>query len=63
MAPRVVAVLHDAFRKAMFDPQFLNEIAKYDQELDYLDPAGYAKACREIFAKERAAADRFKSGR
>ncbi|WP_280151510.1 tripartite tricarboxylate transporter substrate binding protein [Piscinibacter sp. XHJ-5] len=55
---KVVTVLHDAFRKAMFDPQFVEEIAKYDQELDYLGPAAYAQACRETFARERAAVER-----
>ncbi|MFZ2652419.1 MAG: tripartite tricarboxylate transporter substrate binding protein [Burkholderiaceae bacterium] len=50
--------LHDAFKKAMFDPAFVNEIAKYDQDLAYLGPAEYAQACREAFAKERAAVER-----
>ena len=50
--------LHDAFKRAMFDPAFVNEIAKYDQELDYLGPAEYAKACREAFAKERMIVER-----
>jgi tripartite-type tricarboxylate transporter receptor subunit TctC len=49
----VVSVLHQAFKKAMFEPQFINELAKYDQEIDYLGPADYAQSCREIFAKER----------
>ena len=38
--------LHDAFRKAMFDPAFVQEIAKYDQELAYLGPTEYEAACR-----------------
>ena len=42
----------------MFDPAFVNEIAKYDQELDYLGPADYAKACREAYAKERLIVER-----
>jgi tripartite-type tricarboxylate transporter receptor subunit TctC len=29
----VVTVLHDAFKKALFDPLFVQEIAKYDQEI------------------------------
>jgi len=60
LSAKVVAVLHDAFRKAMFDPQFVEEIAKYDQELEYLGPQAYALACREMFAKERAAVERTK---
>jgi tripartite-type tricarboxylate transporter receptor subunit TctC len=54
----VRAALHDAFRKAMFDPAFVQEIAKYDQELAYLGPADYEQACREAFAKERAIVER-----
>ena len=58
MSPHVVAVLHDAFKKALFDPQVAREFAKYDQEVDYLGPEDYARACREQYAKERAIAER-----
>ena len=54
----VVATLHDAFKKALFEPQFVHELAKYDQEPDYLGPADYAQACRAIFAKEKAAVEK-----
>jgi tripartite-type tricarboxylate transporter receptor subunit TctC len=54
MSPAVVGVLHDAFKKAMFDQRFKDELAKYDQEVDYLGPEAYAQSCREIFAQERA---------
>jgi tripartite-type tricarboxylate transporter receptor subunit TctC len=50
--------LHDAFRKAMFDPAFVSELAKYDQEPAYLGPDDYAQACREAFARERAIVER-----
>jgi tripartite-type tricarboxylate transporter receptor subunit TctC len=49
----IVTVLHDAFRKAMFDPAFVQELAKYDQELDYLGPAEYGAWLREQYARER----------
>lgn len=49
----IVATLHDAFKKAMFDPHFVAEIAKYDQELDYLGPAEYGQWIREQYARER----------
>lgn len=58
LPPAVVASLHDAFRKAMFDPAFVNEIAKYDQELDYLGPAEYGAWLREQYAKEKAVVER-----
>jgi tripartite-type tricarboxylate transporter receptor subunit TctC len=54
----VVAVLHDAFKQAMFEPQFVQELAKYDQEPDYLDPAAYAQVCRALYAKERAVVEK-----
>mgnify|MGYP001286572147 CR=1 FL=1 len=58
LPPAIVATLHDAFRKAMFDPAFVNEIAKYDQELDYLGPAEYGAWLREQYAKEKVAVER-----
>jgi tripartite-type tricarboxylate transporter receptor subunit TctC len=48
----VVKVLHDAFKAAMFDPLFALELAKYDQEIDYLGTADYAEVCRQQFIKE-----------
>ena len=54
----VLSVLHDAFKKALFEPKFGVELAKYDQQVDYLGPADYARACREQYAKEKAAAQR-----
>lgn len=49
----IVVTLHDAFKKAMFDPRFITEIAKYDQELNYLGPAEYGQWLREQYARER----------
>ena len=57
----VVGVLHDAFKKALFDPRLAVELAKYDQQVDYLGPDDYARACREQYAKERAAAERLET--
>ena len=54
----VVATLHGAFKRAMFDPRFIQELAKYDQEVDYLGPEDYARSCREIYAHERLNVDR-----
>lgn len=48
----VVTTLHDAFKKAMFDPLFIQELAKYDQQIDYLGTAEYAEVCRQQFIKE-----------
>jgi tripartite-type tricarboxylate transporter receptor subunit TctC len=56
----VLARLHDAFRKAVFDPRFGEDLARYDQEIAYLGPDDYARACREEYARERAAAQRMR---
>jgi tripartite-type tricarboxylate transporter receptor subunit TctC len=58
LPPAIVTALHDAFRKAMFDPAFVHEIAKYDQELDYLGPADYGRWLREQYARERLTVER-----
>ena len=58
MPAAVVNTLHDAFKKALFEPQFVQELAKYDQEPDYLGPADYAQACRAMYAKEKAVVEK-----
>ncbi len=54
----VVAILHDAFKAALFDPQLITELAKYDQEPAYLGPEDYARVMREAFAAEKAVVER-----
>jgi tripartite-type tricarboxylate transporter receptor subunit TctC len=49
----IVRKLHDAFRTAMFDPLHLQELAKYDQDAEYLDTADYARYVSEVTARER----------
>jgi tripartite-type tricarboxylate transporter receptor subunit TctC len=49
----IVRRLHDAFRQALFDPLHLQELARYDQEPDYLASADYARFVREVSARER----------
>jgi len=49
----IVRKLHDAFRTAMFDPLHLQELAKYDQDPEYLDTANYARYVSEVTARER----------
>jgi tripartite-type tricarboxylate transporter receptor subunit TctC len=56
--PAVVRRLHDAFRGAMFDPTHVAELAKYDQQLDYLGPEDYGRAMREAFAAEKRTVER-----
>lgn len=51
--PTIVRRLHDALKLAMFDPQHLAEIARYDQEPAYLNTADYAMHVREVSVRER----------
>jgi tripartite-type tricarboxylate transporter receptor subunit TctC len=52
--PAIVRKLHDAFRAALFDPVHVQELAKYDQEPEYLDTADYTRAVQELSVRERA---------
>lgn len=58
LSPAVVQTLHQAFKAAMFEPEHIAELAKYDQELAYLGPADYAQAMREAYQAERRTAER-----
>lgn len=61
MDPRVLRILHDAFKRGMEDPIHMAALEKYDQELAYLSPEDYAKYARETFAAEKATMDRMKA--
>jgi tripartite-type tricarboxylate transporter receptor subunit TctC len=63
LSDAVVQILHEAFKSAMFDPAHVAELARYDQELAYLDPDDYARAMRESYAAERRAVERLGLGR
>lgn len=54
----VVQVLHDAFRKALFDPAHLAELERYDQEVAYLGPDDYGRAMKDAYAAEKRAVER-----
>lgn len=58
LSTTVVRLLHDAFRAAMLEPAHLNEIAKYDQELNYLGPEDYERFMRNTSASEKRAVER-----
>ena len=58
----VVQVLHDAFKAAMFDPVHVQELARFDQELNYLGPEDYGRAMREAFAAEKRTVERLGLG-
>jgi tripartite-type tricarboxylate transporter receptor subunit TctC len=58
MPADIVRILHDGFRTAMQEPAYIAELAKSDQELAYLSPADYAKACRDTYAAEKRVVER-----
>jgi tripartite-type tricarboxylate transporter receptor subunit TctC len=63
MSPGVVKTLHDAFKAAMFDPVHIAELAKYDQELAYLNSEDYGRAMRETYANERRIVEKLGLGK
>jgi tripartite-type tricarboxylate transporter receptor subunit TctC len=63
MEQSVVNVLHDAFKLALFDPHHVAELAKYEQETNYLDAADYARALREAYAAEKRNVERLGLGK
>jgi tripartite-type tricarboxylate transporter receptor subunit TctC len=58
LPPAVVATLHAAFKAAMHEPAHLAELARYDQELAYLDPQAYGAAMRQAYEAERRTVER-----
>ncbi len=53
MPKEVVKILHDAFKAAMYSPAYANEIAKFDQELSYLNSEDYAEFAALTFVREK----------
>lgn len=58
----IVRRLHDAFKSALFDPRHIAELAKYDQEVVYLDSADYGLSMRETYAAEKRTVERLGLG-
>ncbi|HYF16699.1 MAG TPA: tripartite tricarboxylate transporter substrate binding protein [Ramlibacter sp.] len=50
----VVNRLHDAFKKAMDEPSYVQALAKYDMVPIYMGPAQYTKFAQDTFATEKA---------
>ena len=46
--------LHDAFKKAMEDPSYVQALARYDMVPMYMGSAAYTKFAQETFTKEKA---------
>jgi tripartite-type tricarboxylate transporter receptor subunit TctC len=58
MDPRVVKILHDAFKKAMDDPENMKMLQTLDQVYWYRSSDDYAKWAGETYVSERALIER-----
>ena len=58
MDTRVVRTLHDAFKKAVEDPDHIKMLDQLDQEAWYQSSEDYARYARDTFQKERALIER-----
>ena len=59
MDPKVVKLLHDTFRKAMDDPEFLKLMDHYDQVRSYRNTEDYTRWVREQYAAEKLVVEKF----
>jgi tripartite-type tricarboxylate transporter receptor subunit TctC len=53
MDPRIVAALHDAFKKGMEEPSYIAEMNKFDQEPFYLNSADYKTYALRTLAEQK----------
>jgi len=58
MEPRLTRQLHDAFKKALDDPEHLKVLQQFDQVYWYKSSEDYAKWAAATFAEERATIER-----
>ena len=52
--PEVVRRLHDAFKKAMEEPSYVNALGRYDMLPNYMSSADYTKFAQDTFGREKA---------
>jgi tripartite-type tricarboxylate transporter receptor subunit TctC len=55
MDPKIVQILHDAFKKAIEDPGVIATLERYDMVPRYMNTADYVKAVQGVIAQESAA--------
>ena len=58
MDPAVVKTLHDAFKKAMDDPEHVELLDQLNQDMWYRSGDDYAKWASETFAKDKLLIER-----
>jgi tripartite-type tricarboxylate transporter receptor subunit TctC len=61
--PEVLKKLHDAFKKAMEEPSYVQALARYDMLPIYMDSAQYARFAQETFQKEKALVEKLGLGK
>ena len=61
--PAVVKRLHDAFKKAMEEPSYVQALGRYDMLPMYMSSAAYAKFAQDTFAKEKALVEKLGLGK
>ncbi len=58
MDPKVVKILHDAFRKAMDDPKVLAMLEKFDQPVIYMNGEDYLKFAKKAMEDDKPLIER-----
>lgn len=58
MDPKIVRILHDAFRKAMDDPAYQKVLERLDQENVYMSGEDYAKFAKKTYDEEKIVIER-----
>ena len=61
--PDVVRRLHDAFKRAMEEPSYVQALARYDMLPMYMSSAGYTKFAQDTFATEKALVEKLGLGK
>lgn len=56
--PEVIRRLHDAFKKAMEEPSYVQALGRYDMVPMYMSSEGYAKFAQDTFLREKALVDK-----
>lgn len=58
MDPKIVKIIHDAFKKTLDDPAVLAVFKQYDQPVIYLNTADYTKYAKDSFFAEKKTIER-----
>ncbi|MES2184481.1 MAG: tripartite tricarboxylate transporter substrate binding protein [Pseudomonadota bacterium] len=61
--PEVVKALHDAFKKAMEDPAYVQALNRYDMLPNYMSSAQYTRFAQETFNREKALIEKLGLGK